>query len=125
MLLSTLIFWRDNLTGVISMTVMAIGDGIADLVGRRFGKSNKWFFSADKSIAGTAAFVVSSFLAIVGLSLWLDFTGAIPLMMPLIAFIPRVAFICIASSLVELLPFGDDNWNVPIAAAALSMLLLQ
>eukprot|EP00559_Dactyliosolen_fragilissimus_P001653 CAMPEP_0184858690 /NCGR_PEP_ID=MMETSP0580-20130426/3777_1 /TAXON_ID=1118495 /ORGANISM="Dactyliosolen fragilissimus" /LENGTH=130 /DNA_ID=CAMNT_0027354983 /DNA_START=529 /DNA_END=918 /DNA_ORIENTATION=- len=39
---SILVFWRDNLAGVMALSAMAIGDGLADIVGRRFGKSNKW-----------------------------------------------------------------------------------
>ena len=29
MFLSTLLFWFDNLSGVIAMTVMAVGDGVS------------------------------------------------------------------------------------------------
>lgn len=51
LLLSTLLYWRDNLVGIVAVSQMAAGDGMADIVGRRLGKV-KWPFSQTKSYAG-------------------------------------------------------------------------
>lgn len=48
---------------------MAVGDGMADLVGRRFGK-HKWQKGGHKSIEGSAAFASGSFLASMGMIQW-------------------------------------------------------
>jgi phytol kinase len=76
LLFSTLLFWRDLPVGVVSLTTMACGDGLTDLVGRRLGSTNKWFFNQSKPKAGSAAFVVGSFVASFGLISCLASTGA-------------------------------------------------
>lgn len=98
---------------------------MADLIGRRLGQNNKWFFNPSKSIAGTSAFFISSLVTSFGLISWLSYTGS--LTVPLLDasdLFTRLALICGFSSLVELFPVGDDNWNVPIAAAVMTSLLL-
>lgn len=42
------------------MTQMAVGDGLADIVGRKWG-SVKWPFSKSKSLVGSGAFLLGSF----------------------------------------------------------------
>eukprot|EP01083_Nonionella_stella_P064012 166463_1 len=71
------LFFRDSLTGVIALSTMAAGDGLADIFGRRFGKDNKWFFNQSKSIAGSTAFFAGASLCSIGLSAWLTSTGAV------------------------------------------------
>ena len=70
------VFWRDLPVGVVSLATMACGDGLADLVWRRLGSTNKWFFNRSKPKAGSAAFVAGSFIASFGLISWLTSTGA-------------------------------------------------
>ena len=98
---------------------------MADLVGRRFGRNNTWFFAPEKSIVGTTAFVVAATLCSVGLAAWLSFTGCLELPLAMSELIPRIAGISLACAVVELLPVGDDNWTVPLSAALLSLFFLQ
>ncbi len=70
------VFWRDSPIGVVLLATMACGDGLADLVGRRLGSTNKWFFNQSKSKAGSTAFVAGSFVPSFGLISWLTSTGA-------------------------------------------------
>jgi len=122
---SIMLFFCDNLTGVVALSTMAAGDGLADIFGRRFGKNNKWPFSESKSIAGSAAFVIAATLCSFGLSAWLIHTGTIATSMAVgWDMAQRIFFISFVSAAVELLPIGDDNWSVPIAAAVLSSILL-
>lgn len=97
---------------------------MADIVGRRFGKSNKWPFAPDKSVAGSAAFVVAATLTSTALSAWMSYTGCLTLPMPMMELVQRLLIISLASAGVELLPFVDDNWTVPLCAAIMSSLLL-
>jgi dolichol kinase len=120
-----LLFWRTSMVGIIAMSTMAAGDGMADLVGRRWGRNNKWFFSEDKSIVGTAAFAVASSLTSIGLVNWLMYTGCLQSSMEPMDLALRIIAISVACSLVELLPVGDDNYSVPLSAAALAALLLH
>lgn len=117
--------FRDNLSGVVALCTMAAGDGMADIVGRRLGKTNKWSFSDTKSIAGTLGFTVSAALCSILLTSWLMYTNAIVgAVLPMGALIFRIILISIVSALVELLPVGDDNWSVPITAGVLSSILI-
>lgn len=150
--------WRSP-AAATALCQMAVGDGMADIVGRRFG-SVRWPFNprcahpplasrrlilaagADvalvertcspapplstrsKSVAGTSAFVLSSFassLGMIGLFHACGFNALTPL-----AAAPAVLAVSLGSALVELLPseMGDDNLTVPACAWALSALLL-
>mmetsp|Transcript_15318 Transcript_15318/g.46690 ORF Transcript_15318/g.46690 Transcript_15318/m.46690 type:complete len:193 (-) Transcript_15318:177-755(-) len=46
-----------------SLMALCAGDGMADIIGRRYGHSHKLPWSPRKSWAGSAAYVVSSFFA--------------------------------------------------------------
>eukprot|EP00568_Trieres_chinensis_P000648 CAMPEP_0183296656 /NCGR_PEP_ID=MMETSP0160_2-20130417/4109_1 /TAXON_ID=2839 ORGANISM="Odontella Sinensis, Strain Grunow 1884" /NCGR_SAMPLE_ID=MMETSP0160_2 /ASSEMBLY_ACC=CAM_ASM_000250 /LENGTH=402 /DNA_ID=CAMNT_0025458289 /DNA_START=23 /DNA_END=1231 /DNA_ORIENTATION=- len=122
---STLIFWRDSLIGVAAVSVMAAGDGMADIIGRRFGRGNKWWFSNDKSIAGSAAFAISGAVVSTGLAWWLAYTGVWMPPMAMVDVAQRLAIINILSAAVELVPIGDDNWTVPLTAGILAAALIQ
>ena len=96
--------------------VLALGDGMATLVGRRVrGRTLPW--NGEKTIAGTAAFVFFGGLAGVALAWWTR---------PAIAPRPPLAFTLIApalaaflSAMVESIPVRlDDNVSVPFSAAA-------
>jgi phytol kinase len=50
--LLTVLFWKDSPVGMTALMIMCGGDGIADLVGRRF-PSKKIPYSPEKSLAGT------------------------------------------------------------------------
>jgi dolichol kinase/tetrahydromethanopterin S-methyltransferase subunit G len=121
----TLLFWRTSVVGVIAMSTMAAGDGMADLVGRKWGRNNKWWFSEDKSVAGTVAFAISSTLTSYGLVQLFMTTGFYQSPLAPLALLLQIAGISVVCSMIELLPFGDDNYTVPISAAILTALLLQ
>uniref|UniRef100_A0A7S0KYC2 phytol kinase n=1 Tax=Asterionellopsis glacialis TaxID=33640 RepID=A0A7S0KYC2_9STRA len=124
LLTSILAFWRDSPVGIIALSAMAGGDGMADIVGRRLGKNNKWFFSPSKSVAGSLAFWGFSTIFSVGLVLWFNFTGCMELPYALPELVTRIALISAACSAIELQPYGDDNWTVPVSAVVLSKLFL-
>jgi dolichol kinase len=122
LLISTLLWFRENPAGVVAVSQMAAGDGMADIVGRRWG-SQKWSFAPKKSIAGTAAFVVAAFAVTTGLMALYHATGF--LATDVTYKWPVVLGISVACAVVELLPLGEDNITVPVAGAALSLLLLS
>lgn len=126
LLFFTFFCFTDSPVGIISVATMAVGDGLADLIGRRYGSTNKWAFNKDKSVAGSAAFVAGAMLGSFGLISWLTALGV---MDPLVGLsttglIGRLLVISILCAAVELIPAGDDNWSVPISAAVLSSYLL-
>jgi len=124
-----LAFWRDSFPGVVAMTTMAAGDGMADIIGRRFGKNGyKWPFSdGQKSLVGTAAFCASAFALTTAACYWLLLTGclALPSTLAFADVALRIGAISCICALVEILPIGDDNYTVPGSAALLAALWLR
>lgn len=102
---------------------LAVGDGMADLIGRTYGR-HKWRPDGEKSVEGTVAFAISSFLASMGMIAWFhrfaEMTAS-----PAEAAL-RVAGISIACAAIELMPpeaVGDDNFSVPVTAMVVGRLL--
>jgi len=119
--------FRDNFAAMMALSTMAAGDGMADLIGRRFGKNNKWFFNQDKSIAGTVAFIVASSLCSICLGYYFITVGAVVNVsssIPFIDLVGKFILISILCAFIELIPIVDDNWSVPISAFVLSYLTL-
>ena len=124
LLVCTLFGWR-SLVSAVAVCQMAIGDGMADVVGRRVGKTRwpKWLEpTGKKSVEGSAAFAFFAFLSswlfvvLFGLAGMTALTPA--------AAVPPLLLISALTAIVELPKFGDDNFNVPLAAAALAVALL-
>ena len=124
LLLSTLFGWR-KLISAIAVCQMAIGDGMADVIGRRFGQT-KWptFLerSGKKSVEGSVAFAACAFVSSMLFVALFQLTGLTTLA-PLAAARPLL-LISLFAALVELLPLGDDNLTVPTAAALGCLALL-
>ena len=106
----------------VGIAQMAAGDGLADIVGRRYGKM-KWSFAPSKSVAGTVGFIVAATIVTTMLLLLYGATGSLP-QYSLETLLPRVALISVLCSAVELAPFWEDNVSVPFAGAALASILL-
>lgn len=124
---AVLAFWRESPVGIVAMSTLAAGDGMADLIGRRYGKGNQWP-GLKKSVAGTIAFWLASTLSSVGLLLWMDHWHCLtPGILPpdLIDLTTRVSIISLVSAILELLPVADDNYTVPFSAALLTILIFQ
>ena len=111
--------------GIVATCTMAAGDGMADLIGRQWGKNNKWWFSDSKSIAGSVGFTIASTLTSLGLVKWLVFTGCLQTALGSADLAIRIFGISLFCAIVELLPVGDDNYTVPLSAAVLAAILLH
>ncbi len=121
----TLVFWRHSAAGILALMVLCGGDGVADLVGRRFGK-RKIPWSHGKTWAGSAGMFLGSI--VFGL-------GALALFNALGYFVPAlqaaqtvlaVALIAFVATIVESLPLKHiDNLTTTLATLAASWLLIQ
>lgn len=120
--LLTLFFWKDSPVGMIALMMMCGGDGIADVVGRRF-RSPNLFHSPNKSIAGSigvflGGWVMSMFILAV-------YTALGVFSLPLSAYMLPVSLIALASTVIESFPQKDiDNITVTLMAALLGYYLL-
>ncbi|HEX2980029.1 MAG TPA: phosphatidate cytidylyltransferase [Anaerolineaceae bacterium] len=117
----TIGFWKENPVGVVALMILCGGDGLADIIGKRF-KSGRLRWSPQKSWAGTfSVFVGGWIFAVVVLAIMLTakaFPGT------LTGLLPGITVIAFISAVVESLPFSDiDNLTVPLTAVLLGIVL--
>ncbi|KXZ49976.1 hypothetical protein GPECTOR_18g132 [Gonium pectorale] len=123
---ATILCWRDNPAGLIAVAMMCGGDGLADIVGRRWGGGAKLPYNNAKSWAGSAAMFLGGYLLSYGLIVLFCSLGFFTCY-PASAMLSCLGGIALAATVVESLPINqwvDDNVSVPVVAAVLSMLLL-
>ncbi|KAL8233002.1 hypothetical protein R6Q57_002780 [Mikania cordata] len=63
--LSSLIYWRTSPIAIAAICNLCAGDGMADIIGRRFG-TKKIPYNKDKSFAGSIAMAAAGFIVSVG-----------------------------------------------------------
>ncbi len=119
--LLTLIFWKDSPVGMTALMIMCGGDGIADLVGRRFN-SSKLPYSPEKTVAGSLGVLIGGWL--LSAFVLAIYTGIGVFARPFASFVLPLTLITLVSALVESLPFKDvDNITVTVTAAILGYFL--
>ncbi|KAK6793766.1 hypothetical protein RDI58_007219 [Solanum bulbocastanum] len=122
LILSAVLFWRESPVGVISLAMMCGGDGIADIVGRRFG-SRKLPYNKQKSWAGSLSMFVLGFLVSVGMLYYFSALGYFQL--DWVSTVERVALVSFIATMVESLPITgmvDDNISVPLVSMVVASL---
>lgn len=116
----TVIFWTRTPTGIVALMLMCGGDGLAEILGRRFGKRPiPW--SPDKSWAGSIGMFAGgwmfSMLMLAFYVAWGIFPAAIQ------NYLVPVTFLAMICALVESLPLHDiDNFTVTGSAVLLGLL---
>jgi phytol kinase len=115
--LLTIVFWRDNVIGIVALMVLCGGDGLADVIGKRV-PSEKIPWSRRKSWAGTVGMFAGSwvFAALVLAA----YSAAGVFARPLAGYLPGITVISLAATAVETLPYADiDNITVTLTAVIL------
>jgi phytol kinase len=118
----TILYWKYNPIGVIALMLLCGGDGLAEVIGRRYGKIRlPW--NKDKSWIGSFGMFLGGWLfALVVLEIYLlvdVFPGSLG------AYLPAVTWIALGATLVESLSFSDiDNITITLTALILGHLLL-
>jgi phytol kinase len=111
----TLVYWKDSPIGIIALMMMCGGDGIADIVGRRF-VSPKLPWSKEKSVAGTlgvflGGWALSAAVIFIYVSAGV-FAGTIT------NYLIPITAIAVVGALVESLHYRDiDNISMTLASA--------
>lgn len=120
----TILFWRHSPVGIMALMIMCGGDGLADVVGRRWG-SAKLPFSPDKSWAGSLGMFGGSFLFGLGMLALYNLFGDFQPPLDTARTAGAVAAISLLATAVESLPFHDiDNITITIASLAAGIWLL-
>jgi len=123
---TTLLCWRDNPVGLVVVSLMCGGDGLADIVGRRWGKGNALPYNSSKSWAGSTAMLVGGAVMAAGLMAVFCSLGFFECY-SVSTLVPYLLACSAVATLVESLPINqvfDDNLSVPLVAAVMAMLLL-
>lgn len=120
-ILMTILFWKDSPAGITALMIMCGGDGIADLVGRRFN-SKRLLYNPQKTMTGSVSVFIGGWaLSTIILTVFVRagiFKGSV------CDFILPLTIISLVSMLVESLPFRDlDNLTVTATAAILGLFL--
>ena len=115
--LMTLVFWLHTPVGIVALMLLCAGDGMADVIGRRFGRA-RLPFNPRKSWAGSIAMFTAGFL--VSLLYVALCARQEAFTVELAASIAPVLFIALAATFVEAIS-GHDVDNVTITVSALGM----
>jgi len=117
----TVIFWKESPTAIIALMLLCGGDGLADVIGQRFGRATlPW--SPRKTWAGMLAMFGGGWLfSLAMLAIFIQ-AGVFP--GTVLEMLPAVTLIAAAATFVESLPLNDlDNLTIPVTAVFLSYLL--
>ncbi len=113
-------FWPQGLQAhaVLGILVMTWGDGLAALIGQRFGKHPYTVWGMTKSWEGTATMAIASTIASLSiLSFAYGFSAPVVLTAVIVA--------AVATGLESFSKFGLDNLSVPLGSGFLSFALMQ
>jgi phytol kinase len=116
----TAVFWPLDLPyyGVIGILIMAWGDGLAAIIGQKFGKHPYTIFGNTKSWEGTFTMllvsygVVSIVLFSVQGNIWQTWVVGIPVAI-------------VATAIESIAQWGVDNLTVPLSSAGLAFVINQ
>jgi phytol kinase len=113
----TLVYWKDSPIGMTALMLMCGGDGLADIVGRRYG-NNKLPWNQNKSWVGSLGMFLGGWLLAEIIYAIYAAVGIFPT--PWMYTLPAITFIALCGTLVETLPFRDvDNLTVTAIAVLL------
>jgi phytol kinase len=118
----TLLYWLETPTGIVALMLVCGGDGMADIIGRRYG-DRKLPWNRKKSWMGSLWFFIGGWLlAVLILAV---FVQAGVFLGPFGAYLAGVTIIALATTLVESIsPQDIDNLTIALTALALGYFLI-
>jgi len=118
----TIIYWKESPIGMVALMLMCGGDGMADVIGRRFG-NRKLPWAPRKSWMGSLAMFMGGWSLSIGILGVYLFAGVFAGQMS--SYLPSLTLIALAGTIVESLPFKDiDNITITITALIFGHFLL-
>ncbi len=117
----TILFWKESAIGMTALMLMCGGDGLADILGRAYGKTHlPW--APRKTWVGSLGMLLGGWIFVVFIIAVYTALGALP--GSLTSYIFPVTVIAVAGTIVESLPLNDiDNFTVTFAAVLLGLVL--
>lgn len=119
--LMTILYWLDSPIGMVALMLMCGGDGLADILGRRYGKV-KLPWNQAKSWVGSAGMLLGGWLMAFGILAAFVAAGVFP--GGIGDYLLPVTLIALAGTAVETLPIKDvDNITVTLTAVLVGYLV--
>lgn len=122
--LACAVYWRTSPISIAAICNLCAGDGIADVIGRRFGHK-KLPYNSNKSIAGSISMAAAGFLV----SIWyMHYFSSFGYLEESLGMALRFLVVSIAAALVESLPIStelDDNLTVPLTSALVGSFIFE
>jgi phytol kinase len=119
----TILFWRSSPIGIVALMCLCGGDGLADIIGKSYGKNNHLPWSMKKSWAGSLGMLIGGWTfsaAVLGIYIALGYFT-----LPISHYLIGISIIAVLVTAVESLPFDDiDNITVTLAAVLLGYIFL-
>lgn len=120
-ILLTVVYWMDSPIGMTGLMLMCGGDGLADIIGRRWGQ-RKIPWSDTKSWAGSLGMLVGGWITAVVIMLVYVNIGIFPGQIN--QYLLPLTLIALVGTIIESLPFKDiDNITVTASAVILGHIL--
>lgn len=111
----------------IAVMQLCFGDAAAELAGRTWGKNSQWpaRWTGDKSVVGSAAFVIAGWVGSVLMLSWWNYTQISGTDIANASVLLKLFVVSIACAAVELLPTNlvDDNLTIAVTAVTTSAIL--
>jgi phytol kinase len=118
----TIVYWMDSPIGILGLMLMCGGDGLADILGRRFGNS-KFPWAQEKSWIGSVGMFLGGWSFALGILAVYVTNGVFP--GPINRYLLPVTIIALVGTIVESLPVRDvDNITVTLTATLLGHFIL-
>ena len=110
-----------NPTALLIIGCISGGDGLADIIGRKFGKKKIGLKGSEKTIVGSIGMLVGSIL--VSSILVLIFSLEVPQFDILILILPIIVVSIIATIVEAVSPKGTDNFTIFLAVVIVILIL--
>jgi phytol kinase len=117
----TVLFWYDSPIGIVALMLMCGGDGLADILGRNFGRSHIPWNPRKTWIGSLGMFTGGLILSSIVIAIY----GEIGIFsISFLEILPNLIIISLAGTVVESLPIRDvDNITVTLTAVILGYYL--
>jgi len=110
-----------NPTALLIIGCISGGDGLADIIGRKFGKKKIGLKGSEKTIVGSIGMLVGSIL--VSSILVLIFSLEVPQFDILILILPIIVVSIVATIVEAVSPKGTDNFTIFLAVVIVILIL--
>ena len=117
----TTLYWKDSPIGIVALMLMCGGDGLADILGRRYGNLQLPWNPGKSWMGSFGMFIGGWIMALVVIGVYV---AAEVFIRPMSLYVIPITIIAIVGTFIESLPLKDvDNITVTLTAVVLGQFL--